>query len=60
MSKKNCDLCFEPSEISFGITEDAVFHSCQKHAKELSDIIYPVGDKLAAAKLPLFMKRMSE
>jgi hypothetical protein len=57
--KKNCDLCLEKAVIGFGITADAVFHSCEKHAKTLSDIIYPIGDKLSAYKLPELMKSLT-
>lgn len=62
MKKKkrpNCDLCFDESILSFGITDDAVFHSCEKHAGELSAMIYPMGDKLMAVKLPHMMRRFN-
>lgn len=52
-------MCLEESIINFGITKDAVFHSCEKHTKALSDIIYPIGDKLAASKFPLIMQDLS-
>ena len=60
MKEKNkCDICGEESDFQFNITEKAAFFACGKDAKTLSDIIYPIGDKLAAFILKRIFKSIS-
>ena len=55
MTQKNrvqkCDVCSKEHCIRFGITAKAIFYACANHAKQISDIIYPIGNQLAVIKL---------
>ncbi len=55
-----CDLCGEKSDITFGITDNATFFACYKHAKQLSDIIYPIGEQIGAIRLKKMMSELSQ
>jgi len=54
-----CDLCGEKSDFQFRITKNAEFFACSKHAKQLSDIIYPIGDQIGAIRLKKIMSELS-
>ncbi len=54
-----CDLCGEKSELTFKITDNALFFACMRHAKQLSDIIYPIGEQIGAIKLKKIMQDLA-
>ena len=57
--EKKCDLCGGKYEFQFNITDNASFFACANHAKELSDIIYSIGDRIGEFRFKDIWKHLS-